>query len=53
MEQQELLLREFYSYFLQYNAKDYLSTTKALAPMSELADIYAPKIQAALALSNI
>ncbi len=53
MDQQELLLREFYSYFLQYNAKNYLSTIKVLAPMSELANIYAPKIQAALALANI
>jgi len=53
MEQQELLLREFYSYFLQYNAKNYLSSIKVLAPMSELANVYAPKIQAALALANI
>jgi hypothetical protein len=53
MDQQELLLREFYSYFLQYDAKNYLSTIKVLAPMAELADIYAPKIQEALALSDI
>lgn len=53
IEQQELLLREFYSYFLQYNAKNYLSTIKVLAPLSVLVEIYAPKIQAALALSNI
>lgn len=53
MNQQELLLREFYSYFLQYNAKNYLSSIKVLAPMAELAEIYAPIIQKALARSNI
>lgn len=53
MNQQELLLREFYSYFLQYNAKNYLSSIKVLAPMAELAEIYAPIIQKTLARSNI
>lgn len=53
MDQQELLLREFYSYFLQYNAKNYLSTIKVLATMAALADIYASKILTALAKSNI
>lgn len=53
MEQQELLLREFYSYFLQYNAKNYLASIKVIAPMSELADKYAPKIQQALDLHRI
>jgi hypothetical protein len=53
MDQQELLLREFYSYFLQYDAKDYLATIKVLAPMADLAPIYAPKIKAALAVAGI
>ena len=52
-DRQELLLREFYSYFLQYNSKDYLSSIKVLIPMAILSDIYAPKIQAALNTSNI
>lgn len=53
MDQQDLLLREFYSYFLQYNAKEYIASIKVLAPMAGLADVYAPKIQAELALANI
>jgi hypothetical protein len=48
MDQQELLLREFYSYFLQYNAQKYLASIKVLAPMADLADKYAPVIQQAL-----
>ena len=53
MTQQELLLREFYSYFLQYNSKNYLSSIKVLAPMAKLSEIYAPKIQSALYTANI
>ena len=52
-EQQELLLREFYSYFLQDNAKDYLAGIPGLAAMSPLADVYGPKIKTALAVGNI
>ena len=48
IKQQELLLRELYSYFLQYNAKNYLKTIKVLNPMSELVDLYAPKIKNSL-----
>lgn len=53
MNQQELLLREFYSYFLQYNSKNYLSSIKVLAPMAKLSKVYAPKIQSALHAANI
>jgi hypothetical protein len=53
MEQQDLLLREFYSYFLQYNAKQYLAGIKVLAPMAGLADVYGTKILAALTAANI
>ena len=53
MNQQELLLREFYSYFLQYNSKNYLSSIKVLTPMAKLSEIYAPKIQSALRTANI
>ncbi len=53
MQQHELLLREFYSYFLQYNATQYLAGIKVLEPMSPLAAIYAPKIRAALAKDHI
>lgn len=53
MSQQELLLREFYSYFLQYNSKNYLSSIKVLTPMSRLSDIYSPKMQSALHAANI
>lgn len=48
MQQQELLLREFYSYFLQYDATNYLDTIEVLKPMSPLAKVYAPKIKKAL-----
>jgi hypothetical protein len=51
--QQELLLREFYSYFLQYNAEDYLKGIKVLEPMSALANIYAKKIQLELNKNQI
>jgi hypothetical protein len=53
MQQQELLLREFYSYFLQHNAKEYLTGIKVLAPMAHLAEVYAPKIRKALSVANI
>ncbi len=53
VKQQELLLREFYSYFLQYKAADYLTTIKVLEPMAPLAKIYGPKIKNALAKENI
>jgi len=53
MSQQELLLREFYSYFMQYNATKYLAGIKVLKSMSPLAKIYAPKIRAALAKEHI
>lgn len=53
MEQHELLLREFYSYFLQYNATEYLDSIQVLKPMAPLAKVYAPKIQAALAKHGI
>ncbi len=53
MNQQELLLREFYSYFLQYNSKNYLSSIKVLAPMAKLSKVYAPKIRSALHTANI
>ena len=48
MQQQALLLREFYSYFLQYSATDYLRNIKALAEIAPLVDIYAPQIRKAL-----
>ncbi len=53
MSQQELLLREFYSYFLQYNSKNYLSSIKVLTPMSRLSNKYSPKMQSALHAANI
>lgn len=53
IEQQELLLREFYSYFLQYNAKNYLSSIKVLANLAPLADKYKQEIEAEFALANI
>lgn len=53
MNQQELLLREFYSYFLQYNASKYLANIPVLKPMAPLAKIYAPKIRAALQKQHI
>ena len=48
MKKQELLLREFYSYFLQYNATEYLSNIKALADIAPLVNIYVPQIRKAL-----
>ncbi len=53
MKQQELLLREFYSYFLQYNAADYLKNIKVLEDISPLVDVYASHIKQALAKKNI
>jgi hypothetical protein len=53
MKQQELLLREFYSYFLQYNAMEYLKGIKVLKDMSPLANLYAPAITKALEEKNI
>lgn len=53
MTQQELLLREFYSYFLQHNAQEYLAGIKVLSPMAPLAPIYSKQIQQALAASKI
>ncbi len=53
VEQQDLILREFYAYFLQYKAKDYLASIKVLAPMADLAPIYAAKIRGALKLADI
>lgn len=48
MDQEELLLREFYSYFLQHDAEEHLASVEVLAPMVGLADRYGPKIRAAL-----
>lgn len=48
MNQHELLLREFYSYFLQYNAAKYLAGIPVLSPMAPLANTYAKKIRTAL-----
>jgi len=48
MQQEELLLREFYSYFLQFDAGNYLMGVKVLEPMAPLASKYAPKITKAL-----
>jgi len=48
MQQQELLLREFYSYFLQYDAENYLASIEVLKPMAPLANKYAPLITKAL-----
>ena len=48
VQQQELLLREFYSYFLQYDATNYMDSIKVLKPMSPLAEKYAAKITRAL-----
>jgi len=53
MQQQELQLREFYSYFLQYNATAYLKGIKVLAPMAPLAKVYAPLIIKALNRDSI
>jgi len=53
VDQQELLLREFYSYFLQYNAKEYLAGVKVLAPLSHLVEVYRPKIKEALTSAGI
>ena len=53
MKQQELLLREFYSYFLQYNAVEYVKSIKVLADISPLIHIYAPEISKALKQHNI
>lgn len=53
MQQHALLLREFYSYFMQYNATQYLQGIKVLKPMAPLAKVYAPKISAALAKDGI
>lgn len=53
MEQHDLLLREFYSYFLQYNANEYLEDIKVLKPMAPLAKLYGPKICNALAAHKI
>lgn len=41
------------SYFLQYNAKEYLASIKVLESMADLAPIYACKIKAALAAVGI
>lgn len=51
--QQELILREFYSYFLQYSAAQYLAGIKPLIPMVGLANTYAIKIREALAKQRI
>lgn len=53
MQQQELLLREFYSYFLQYNAAEYLKSIKVLACISPLVNVYAPAISNALEQQQI
>lgn len=53
MQQKELLLREFYSYFLQDDATAYLKSLKVLAPMAPLAKVYAPLITKALQQKNI
>jgi hypothetical protein len=51
--QHDLVLREFYSYFLQYNAAQYLAGITPLKPMTSLANTYATKIRAALAKNHI
>lgn len=53
MNQHDLLLREFYSYFLQYNATKYLEGIPVLKPMAPLAAKYAKKIRAALEKHHI
>lgn len=53
MDQEELRLREFYSYFLQHNAEAHLANVAVLAPMVGLADRYGPKIRTALDLAGI
>lgn len=53
MDQEELRLREFYSYFLQHSAEEHLASVAVLAPMVGLADRYGPKIRAALELAGI
>lgn len=53
MDQQELLLREFYSYFIQYNAEEYLESIKVLEDMAPLVKEYAPAITKALEQQDI
>ena len=53
MDQEELLLREFYSYFLQHNAEEHLASVAVIASMAGLADRYGHKIRAALELAGI
>lgn len=53
MNQHDLLLREFYSYFLQANAAKYLEGIPVLKPMAPLADKYAKKIRVALEKQHI
>lgn len=53
MEQQDLLLREFYSYFLQYDSTEYIKSIKVLANMASLSAKYAPQIAKALEQHNI
>lgn len=53
MTQEELLLREFYSYLMQHNAQEYLNTVSALTPIASLAPLYTPKITSALKQEGI
>ncbi len=53
IQQEELLLREFYSYFMQYDAENYLNSIPVLTPISPLVRKYAPKITKALQSHNI
>lgn len=52
VQQEELLYREFYSYYMQYDAKNYLESISVLKPMAELTERYVPAITMACKQSS-